>query len=256
MERVAVRAPVGMDDLVSTMEEICEKREGHKRAGPTHFVINLDSGNGQTTATQYVAECLQANRIRPSGALDAFLEFKTDGSLQQMKQIFARISSASVYKNLYGGVISFDITALSSNPGGQQTDFFVSEVGKLRDSATLIFFTGSNPSSGLLSIISKLKKEIRRIRTIHILPYTEENIAQIVERGLKDRGIRLEPADDVHSGLCEIARHRQASTAQHALDILEDAVIASDYSGSVPVLSATELPVVFPECFGKESLRK
>lgn len=256
MERAAVRAPVGMDELVSAMEEILEKREAYKRADPTHFVINLDSGNGQTTATKYVAECLQANGIRHSGALDAFLEFKTDGSLQQMKQIFARISSASVYKNLYGGVIGFDITALSSNPGGQQTDFFVSEAGKLRDSATLIFFTGSNPSSGLLNIISKLKKEIRCIRAIHILPYTEENIARIVERGLKDRGIRLESADDIHSGLCEIARHQQAATAQHALDILKDAVIASDYSGSVPVLSAAELTVVFSECFGKETLKK
>ena len=94
-------APVGAEEIVSVLAEMCANNAVHKHCGiaPPQFVINLDAGNGQTTITRYISETLLKNEIRHFGGMDLFLEYTLDGTMPQLKQVFGDIRTCAVYTN-------------------------------------------------------------------------------------------------------------------------------------------------------------
>ena len=257
MENEILEVPVGMNDLGAILKDICKKKTGYQRISPVHFILPVSAGNGQTTATRFVAESLQAGGVRRFGGLELFLEYRLDGTMDQMKKIFHRnIRENAVYTNDYEGVISFDITALSPHSKGIQTSFFIEEVRKISTSATLIFFVGENPTPGLLNIVGKLKASIRNLQVVQVNAYSVDELAWIIEKELAGRNICMVPEDNFHAALCEIVKHRQAETVRDALSIMEEAAISADYSEQRPVLHVSDFPVVFSDCYGEEKTKK
>ena len=256
MENVSLRAPVGMDELISVLEEMNDMRDGYRRASPTSFIIPLNAGNGQTTVTRYIAETLQKSRIQRFGGLDLFLEYRLDGTLDQMKWVFSNINVNAVYTNKYEGVISFDITGLSAYSNGKQVDYFISEVKELSATSAMVFFIGETPSNGMLSIVNRLQDSIRSTKMIHTRSYTQEDLASIIEMELEDRGIRLEPVDSFHDLMCDVIRQNQVENVQDALIIIDDALLVTDYSDTIPVFDISAWSETLANTTEKEKTKK
>ena len=106
---------VGLEGLKTTMSEIISKADAYRKGGAQvpHVVMNLTHDNGQSIVADYITSVLYENSLRKFCGLDILLEYRVDGSLRQMKQIFEDIASNAVYTNEYEGVVAVDISALS-----------------------------------------------------------------------------------------------------------------------------------------------
>ena len=94
MDNIAsVRKPIGLSDAVQAIEEMCNNRAAYAHGGVRvqPIMLELGAGNGQTVFLRYVTDMLKAHKIRHFGGLDHYLEFVTDGTLEQLKEMFADI---------------------------------------------------------------------------------------------------------------------------------------------------------------------
>lgn len=247
-------APVGAEEVVSVLAEVCANSDAHKHCGiaPPHFVINLDAGNGQTTFTRYISETLSKNEIRHFGGMDPFLEYILDGTMPQLKQIFGDIPTCAVYTNSFEGVVAIDITALSKYANEAQTEFFLEEIKKVCRTATVILYTGGIPSRGVLSIVDKLKAAVRNISIIHLDTYTPDELALIAERLLDEYGVSVDESDDFHNALREVVTMEACQTVRDTMAVTERAVKMADFSGYMPTLSTEQLKSAFADVFASE----
>lgn len=247
-------APIGAEEVVSILADICANSAAHKRCGiaPPHFVLNLDAGNGQTTITAFISEVLSKNEIRRFGGMDLFLEYTLDGTMSQLKQVFGAIRSCAVYTNSFEGVVAIDITALSRYANDAQTEFFLKEIVRVCLSATVILYTGSVASRGMQSIVDRLKAVVRNMYIVHIDAYTTDELAYIAENLLDKYGVCAEDSDEFHNVLREIVTAEACRTVRDIRDIAERAVIEADFSGYMPTLSAEQLKAAFTEVFSGE----
>lgn len=240
-------APVGVEEIITVLADVCENSAAHKHCGiaPPHFVINLDAGNGQTTITRFITDTLSKCEIRHFGGMDAFLEYTLDGTMQQLKQIFCDIRTCAVYTNSFEGVIAIDIKALSKCANEEQADFFLKELKDVCRTATVIMYTGGIPSRGEMSIVDKFKTAVRNITTIHLDAYTPDELAYIAESLLDDYGVVAEGTDEFHDALCELMIVEKCQTVKDIITIMEHAVKKADYSDFVPTLSTKQLKAAF-----------
>lgn len=247
-------APVGAEEVVSALAEVCANGAAHRHCGiaPPHFVINLDAGNGQTTITRYIAETLLKNELRHFGGLDPFLEYRLDGTMPQLKQIFSDISTCAVYTNSFEGVVAIDITALSKYANEAQAEFFLEEIKKVCRTATVILYTGGTPSRGVLSVIDKLKAAVRNISIIHLDTYTPDELTCIAERLLDEYGVSVDASDEFHSVLREVVALEACQTVRDTMAVTERAVKMADFSGYMPTLSTQQLKSAFTDIFISE----
>lgn len=246
--------PIGVQEVVSAVAGVCANRDAHKRCGlaPPHFVIRLDAGNGQTTVTRFIAETFAQNGLRRFGGLDLFLEYTLDGTLPQMRQVFADIDACAVYTNGFEGVVAVDITALSEYAEEEQAAFFLEGIEKVGRSATVILYTGAAPSRGLSSLVERFKSAARSVCDIRPGAYTPEELARIAERQLDKHSVALEGYEELHGALCDVMRARGCRTVKHAAAVVETAVKAADFSHYVPALSAAQLKSAFADVFAHE----
>ena len=247
-------APVGAEEVVSVLAEVCANGAAHKHCGiaPPHFVINLDAGNGQTTITRFIAETLSKNEIRHFGGMDLFLEYMLDGTMPQLKQIFGDIRTCAVYTNSFEGVIAIDITALSKYANEAQAEFFLEEIKKVCRTATVILYTGGTPSRGVLSVVEKLKAAVRNVSIIHLNTYTPDELARIAERLLDEYGVSVDVSDEFHNALCEVVTLEACQTVKDTVAVTERAVKMADFSGYMPTLSTKQLKSAFSDVFDRE----
>ena len=109
------KIPIGLANAVAAIKKNIDQAHIYHRCGlkPPHYIINLDAGNGQTTLTEYIATSYADYGVRHFGGLDMFLEYTLDGSMEQLKKVFADIRACAVYTNEYEGVIAMDIPSWS-----------------------------------------------------------------------------------------------------------------------------------------------
>lgn len=247
-------APVGAEEVVSVLAEVCANGAAHKHCGiaPPHFVINLDAGNGQTTITRYISETLSKNEIRHFGGMDPFLEYILDGTMTQLKQVFGDIHTCAVYTNNFEGVVAIDITALSKYANEAQAEFFLEEIKKVCRTATVILYTGGIPSRGVLSVINKLKATVHNVSIIHLDTYTPDELVCIAERLLDEYGVSGDASDEFHNALREVVTLEACQTVKDTMAVTERAVKMADFSGYVPTLSTQQLKLAFTDIFASE----
>lgn len=225
-------APVGTGMLVSVLSDMCENKNAYKHCGltPPHFVVTLDAGNGQTTIVRYIADVMQRNNIRRFGGLDQYLEYRLDGSLTNIKQIISDVRTCAVYTNHYEGVIAIDICALAPHVN-EQGEYFVSEIAKISEFATLVFFVGSKPNRGTLLLVEKLKKVIPGVMEIDMVPYTSEELAKIALREIDDRGVIVEDCSEITDVLKMVLEDRNCKVVKDVIHVVECIIKVADFTG-------------------------
>ena len=247
-------APVGTEEVFSVLDEVCANSAAHKHCGiaPPHFVINLDAGNGQTTITRFITETLLKNDIRHFGGMDPFIEYTLDGTMSQLKQVFCDIHTCAVYTNSYEGVVAIDITALSKYANEAQAELFLEEIKKVSQTATMILYTGGNPSRGVVSIIEKLKTTVRNVSIIYLDTYTPDELACIAERLLDEYGVSVDVSDEFHNALREIVTLEACQTVKDTMAVTEKAVKMADFTSYMPTLSTQQLKSAFTDVIASE----
>lgn len=166
------------------MHEIHEKlSEILKEKKPEHFLVELDSEEEQTELTEYITDFFQENKIRHFGGREAYLEYCVDGSMAQLKWMFADIIASAIYTNDFEGVIAMDIALLASKVNEAQMTYFLNEIKRISKHATLILFVSMVPSRNQALMVKKIKAVIEQINCFPVEAYQAENHLQLVMGG-------------------------------------------------------------------------
>lgn len=249
MNKTTPIVPAGANELVVAISSLCEEKNAYKHCGikPPHYVVSLDAGNGQTTVVRYIADVMLNNDIRSFRGMDQYLEYRLDGSMDQLKQVFGDIGSCAVYTNSFEGIVSLDLCALSAYINEAQCDYLISEVSKLCDTVTFIYFIGNNPSRGMLALIEKLRKVTGDMEMITIPPYSVEDLAIIAERSFDEHGVSFESSEEFHETLTKILDENSCKTVKDTTKMVEKIIKKADFSGYIPLVSIKELMIFSSE---------
>lgn len=239
----STRQPIGLTPVVERINNTCRNADMFCRCGlkPPHYIFNLDKGNGQTTLTEFIANSYNEAHIRHFGGLDLYLEYHLDGSMKQMKKIFAEIGSSAVYTNKYEGVIAIDIGELANFINEEQIDFFVNEIKKTGPEATYLFYVPSKTSRNVLSLISKIKDEIENTDYIEISPYSEDEIERIMKNLLEQSGVCLKDSKSVKKRIYDVICREEIRNVNAAQRLRDRLLSYVDYSGFIPRMGSKEL---------------
>lgn len=230
---------IGLEDLAARVNDICAHAEMFRRGGltPDHFIVNLDAGNGQTTVAAFVSEMFSAHHIRPFGGLDMFLEYRLDGTMEQLRDVLADIRACAVYTNDYEGVIAMDVAGLAARVGEAQTALFLEQIAAIGEHATFVFFVPSVIRQNTAALIKKICAALKNVEVIHAKPYTCEHLAGILKKMLAESGIALE-GGDMDECLAQIVRDADALSVPDIRQLARSLVRCADYALPVPRLSA------------------
>lgn len=241
-----INVPIGLDPVVAAVNDICNESAVYHHCGvmPSHFLINLDKGNGQTTVTSYVADVYQEYGVRQFKGMDMYLEYILDGSMDQIDKIFKYLhQSAGVYTNEYEGVISMDISALAAPNNAAQMAFFLKEIASIAEYATIILYVPSAINSNMSNFIDKIRKVLRSMKVIKVEAYTAQNLVDIIKNMIEDAGVDL--TDDVDDSILNVIHTTGASNIKDAKLLTQNMVKNANFSHFVPELNADRINTAF-----------
>lgn len=185
-------APVGMKHVEAFLKELHKKVEIHRRCEvkPPHFLVYLDAGNGQTTLSEYITDMFVEGKLRHFGSIDAYLEYKLNGSMEQLNEIYTDINKRyAVYMDKYNGVVAIDMKALSTKHNEPQIPFFLNMIQDMKDSATFILYMPTDPNRTLNLLADDLKKDVENLITVYVPTYTIKELVEIVVRTIENKGV-------------------------------------------------------------------
>lgn len=236
-----IAPPYGLNGLVSAIEKICSESEIYRRCGiaPNHFLINLDPGNGQTTVANYVADVFKANGIRRFGGLDMVLEYRLDGTMEQMKRVFSDIDSNAVYTNDFEGVIAIDINELASHLNETQVTFFLKNLPRIGAHSTLILFISSKSNSNRNALAKKVCETLSDIEIIYVTPYEEKDLVEITKKMIEDAGVSMKKNAALDAVIAGALRKAGVTTVCEAAKVAKSLIKKADFSMFRPRLTAT-----------------
>lgn len=243
---------VGLDGLKNQMAEIVSKADAYKKGGARvpHVVMNLTHDNGQSIVADYITSVLYENELRKFGGLDILLEYRLDGSLSQMKQVFEDIESNAVYTNEYEGVVAIDISALSEFINEFQVDYFVERTSAIAQNATVIIYYDASLGKRMQLIKDRVVHAIGNCIDVSVLPYSQKEYSEIVVQNIRERGIEVEWEEELESILCSVVDKYHVSNAKQAVAVAEDLVFCVDYSDFIPKINTK----MVSEHFGNEKV--
>ena len=226
---------VGLEDLKNTMSEIVSKADAYKKGGAQipHMVMNLTHDNGQSIVADYITSVLYENNLRKFCGLDILLEYRVDGSLKQMKQIFEDISSNAVYTNEYEGVVAIDISALSEYINEFQVDYFVKNIGSVSQTATVIIYYDESIGKRMQLIMERVVEAMGNCIDVSVAPYSAKDYSEIVVQNIIERGIEVD-TEEMEDILCKVVKKYHVASAKQAVAVAEDLVFCADYSSFTP----------------------
>lgn len=236
MEKLRI---IGMHDVRNEMERLVCNTNAYRKGGAKipNFIINLDPGNGQTFATETITDILVNYKLREFHGLDEYLEYKPDGSLANIKWMFADIEDNAVYDNGYKGVISIDITRLASNQNGYEMKYFEEHLGKVAETATIILYCSTNIGVKGDRLKDRLSKVIGNVKEIEAYEYSSTDFAEMIIQNITERGIEVPDENKVIKVLSEVISIKDVKTAKSAVALAENLVFYADYSKAIPVLN-------------------
>lgn len=250
-----VTTPVGLEPLVSKIQDICFNPDAYHRCGakPTHYLINLDPGNGHSTVAAYVSDAFHRYGIRHFGGLDLFLEYTLDGSMAQLRQVLNDIKACAVYTNEYEGVVAIDISGLASHLNEAQVTTFLKEIPAIAEHATLILFIPSKVSRNIAQLIDKLITVMGdTLEVVNVSAYTEDNLVEIVKVLIDEAGVDLDETDDIDSCILSAIHLTGAVSIKDAKQLVQTMVKNASFEHFVPVLNSKLINAAFSESTAKE----
>ena len=231
--------PVGMREAVQAIGGICSRAQVYGRCGmrPPHYIVTLEAGSGQSTLTEYLARAFADAGVRRFGGLDLFLEYRLDGTMEQLRSVFADIRACAVYTNDYEGVVAMDISGLEPHVNEGQAEFFLREIEKAARHATFIFFVPRTMSRNMAGLTDKLTGVLEESRMLELTPYTAEEIAQITMRMIGEAGVDTRDEEQILAQITEAAEADGELSVKWAKQMCRDLVGEAEFSEFVPVLT-------------------
>lgn len=238
-----IQKPIGLGTAVSAICNTCKHSDMFYRCGitPSHYIFNLDSGNGQTTLTEYIANMYYEAKVRRFGGLDLFLEYKLDGSMGQLKKMFANIESCAIYTNKFEGIVAIDISELANYINEAQVDYFLKGINETGTHATLILYVPSKQNKNTANLINKVTDSIENIEYIDIRPYTTREIVDVVKELLGKSGICIRDINEVEDKFGTFVLSEEIKDIKSAQALCMRLIRHADFSSFTPKLGLVEV---------------
>ena len=237
-----IRKPVGLETFVNEIQTVCAE-EAYRRCGakPPNYIVTLDAGNGHTMLAEYMAESFAQGRVRHFGGLDMYLEYTVNGSMDQLRKIFADIRASAVYTNHYEGVVALDITRLADHINETQVDYFMEEIRGIAQHATLLFFIPAAYGRKTVSLVGKLKEAVTDIRVIQPAPYSTLEMTEITKVLVEEAGVRLEWDSEVKELVYDLVSDKKITSVREAKKLCQSMIKHADFRGFLPVMGKEQL---------------
>lgn len=233
---------IGMHGIKKEIAKIlaCEKVYQKTNARIPHFIIMLDAGNGQTYVTEAITDVLVDHALRDFHGIDEYLEYKTDGTLANIKWIFSDIDDNAIYDNEYKGVVAMDISKMAGVQNEYQMKYFEEKLVKVAETATIILYCATTLGRRGETLIRRVSNSMKDVRMIEPEAYTAYDLAEMILQNILERGILVADEEKMVKLLEEFVQQSGIKTAKNAVAIAERLVFYADYSKAVPVLSLGE----------------
>lgn len=243
MENRKATSPIGLSAIKRVIENVCAHPDAYHRYGmaPGHYIVNLDAGNGQTTLTSYISDMFMSAGVRHFGGLDLFLEYRLDGTMQQLKRVLGNIKACAVYTNEYEGVIAIDISGLAPHINETQTTLFLDEVKKTAASATMVFYVPSIPSRNTAALVKRLQEAVETVSVVTVQPYTQEALSEIVMAPVEDSGVEAERSAEMQDAILQAITADEVKTVKDAKRLISELVKLADFKQFTPQLTAAAI---------------
>lgn len=230
---------IGMDNIKTEMKMLVDNSNAYKKGGARvpNYIINLDAGNGQTFTTETITDVLVNNRLREFHGLDEYLEYKPDGTMANIKWMFADIADNAVYDNGYKGVVSVDVTKLANVQNGFEMKYFEEHLKEVSETATIIVYCSTSLGNKGIKLKDKIRSMIGNVKEIDICEYTSFDLADMVIQNISERGIDIPDKNKVTKILSDVISKTEVKSAKAAVGLAEKLVFYADYSELVPVLN-------------------
>lgn len=241
------KLPIGLTSAVAAIKKNIDQAHIYHRCGlkPPHYIINLDAGNGQTTLTEYIATSYADYGVRHFGGLDMFLEYTLDGSMEQLKKVFADIKACAAYTNEYEGVIAMDISKLANHVNETQLDVFVGEITKISSSATLVLFVPSAMNRNVATLVWRIRDALDDVEILDIKPYTPEDLVEIIKGMITDAGVVIDESIELDKFLLNAVIDEHVSNVKSAKRFSQIMIKNANFDGFLPKLGIVEIEKTF-----------
>lgn len=244
MKHHVITKPIGLAIPCEEIESTCSKAHMYKRCGlrPKHYIIPLDSSSGRTTLIEYMTDMYKkAGVLDFTSGLDDYIEIAFDGTLQQLKQVFAAIDSAAVYTNEYCNIIGMDISSISSHLGETQFTEFMKNCKRVCEHACVIFFVHTTPNRNEEKLLEKLCESVDNIKRLVVEPYTKDDMCALIIKTITEHGIGIKHETVFHSVLSDVVSNFCITSVKDAITTADTLVHFADFSGFTPVVDENSL---------------
>lgn len=242
-----MKIPIGLTDAVAAIKKNIDQAHIYHRCGlkPPHYIINLDAGNGQTTLTEYIATSYADHVVRHFGGLDMFLEYTLDGSMEQLKKVFADIRACAVYTNEYEGVIAMDVSKLVNHVNETQLDVFIGEISKISSSATLVLFVPSAMNRNVATLMGRIRDALDDVEILNIKPYNPEELVEIIKGMISDAGVVMDESIELDKFFLNAVIDEHITNVKSAKKFSQLMVKNANFDGFLPKLGILEVEKSF-----------
>ncbi len=218
----------------------CMKGVMYKHTGlrPPHMVVNCDNEYVQKELLNYMVEKFESKGVIDfSLAMDRYLHYKFDGSIQNLKNTFSNIQSCAIADNHYRYVLSLDITKLMRHYGDEVSKEFFKRIYDVAKYCTCVFFISSYQELNAERFIKKLSENLMNMKRI-IAQLTHSDLASIaVERMRNEFSINCTPSfEQAFSSLLEDGH---TTNINDVFMISEKILGMADFSTNTPTLDGT-----------------
>lgn len=238
---------VGLEGIKKEMDRITAQAEAYRKGGAKvpNIVVNISKENGQSYVADYITSVLYEYKLRKFCGLDMILEYRLDGSMKNVKQVFEDISGNAVYTNEYEGVVAIDVSALSEYVNESQVDFFVKHVAEVAQNATVIIYYSEAFGKRMEMVKDRICKALGNYIAIHVEPYSVREYSEIAVQSIKERGIDVESEEELETILCHVVDDKHVANAKEAVAVAEDLAFCADYNGFVPKIEIDKVSKFF-----------
>lgn len=244
MKHYDITKPIGLNTPCMEIEATCSRAHMYKRCGlrPKHYIVPLDAGFGRTTLIEYMTDKYKEAGVMDFGSgFDEYIEVSFDGTLSQLKHVFANIDSAAVYTNEYCNIIGMDISNIASHLGETQFTIFMKNCKRVCEYACVIFFVHSIPSRNEEKLIDKICEEIDNIKRLEVEPYASDDLCALITKAVAEHGIEIKHESAFCAMLSDTVAKFCIDNVKEAINMADELVYYADFSGFTPVIDENSL---------------
>jgi len=236
---------IGQNVLKKELEVLISNADIYKRelARVPDFVINLKPEDGREIITDYIVDVLYEHRLRRFSSLEHKLEFVA--TEKNCRAIFDEIEKNAGYSNTYEGVIAIDVSELIKCMNESCFDYFLEKLSSVAITSTIIVYYNGDLGKRMEAVIERIKTALTKHVDIHVEPYTNKELAQIIIQTVKDRGADVEDEKKVETILSKFVKKSGINNVAEAVEFAEELVFCADCTSIIPVIRIDKVNEMF-----------